>query len=352
MKRLFGIIVMSVLVGAGAFAQTFDYTTVKSDFQGFSSDVAKSLPFATSMGLNWSDAYIGQLLHFGVGVSGGVVAVPWNNLANIVTDLGISSPNALNAIKSSPYSNILGIPLPSAQLEARIGGILLPFDLGIKVGTIPQSAATTWLASQGIDANYHMIGAELRYQLVKEKFIIPEIAVGLGLTHFDGYVSYNTNQPPITLTNFTMPDGSPHTIALSSPILGYQWNTNTLDLNVQVSKTILFLLTPYAGFGVSMGKSYAGGGFSSTVSLDGSPLTQSQIDYYNKLYSQYGQTSPFSTVGNAQPGLYIGADQFVVVPRLYGGMSVNLLFLKVDLTGMYNIASHRVGFTVGSRVQF
>ncbi|HUX22859.1 MAG TPA: hypothetical protein VMW69_16605, partial [Spirochaetia bacterium] len=72
MKKIFGVLALSVLVGTGAFAQTApSFSSVQTSFQSFADDVASSLPYASTIGLNWSWSYIGKLPHFGVGLAGG-----------------------------------------------------------------------------------------------------------------------------------------------------------------------------------------------------------------------------------------------------------------------------------------
>jgi hypothetical protein len=345
---------MSVFIGGGAFAFTppTDLASMKNDFKGFSTDVAKTLPFASTMGLNWSSAYIGKLFHFGVGVSGGAVFVPAQSFIDVMKGFGITAPPAVTKLTTGSYGKFFGIPLPSLQVEARLGGVILPFDVGVKFGTIPSQANLSAILPQGLNANFVMAGVQVRYQLVKEKFLIPQISVGVGGNHFQGTITYDTNLAPFTLSNFQLPDGTSHTLTVTSPALAYLWKTNTLDFQLEVSKTILFIVTPYAGVGVTIGRSYAGGGFSSNIQLDGSTLTQTKIDYYNQLYQKYGQSSPFSGFGTTQPGIYVGSSINNVVPRVFLGVSANLLFLKLDVTGMYNVMTGKLGATVGARAQF
>ena len=47
-------------------------------FQTFATAAASSLPLETSVGLNWSDAYIGQFPHFGIGLTVGAATIPFS----------------------------------------------------------------------------------------------------------------------------------------------------------------------------------------------------------------------------------------------------------------------------------
>ena len=37
--------------------------------------------------------------------------------------------------------------------------------------------------------------------------------------------------------------------------------------------------------------------------------------------------------------------------RLYGGVSVNLFIVKIDVTGMYDLLGGNYGLTLGTRIQ-
>ncbi len=64
MKKLLIMAALVLFVASGAFAQTYSFSTFQSVFQSFASGAASALPLETSVGLNWSDAYIGQFPHF------------------------------------------------------------------------------------------------------------------------------------------------------------------------------------------------------------------------------------------------------------------------------------------------
>ena len=344
MKKILGVIALSVFVGTGAFAQTTTPTfdSVQKAFGDFAGDVASSLPYASTIGLNWSWSYIGKLPHFGVGLAGGAVTIPTKGFSQVTSALGIG--NVLPPEFNNPN---LGLPLPAYVAEARLGGIILPFDLGIKVGFIPQQVNLGALLPQGTSLDFHLYGAQLRYELVKEKFLIPEISVGVGVNHFDGTIGMSAGTGNIPISSVS--DGTnTYNVSLSAPQLFFNWNSNSLDANVQVSKKILLLVTPYIGAGLSYGFSNAGGGLSSKLLINGNPATQTQIDQINQYLNATGQ----QTINFTTAGFKIGQKANGLSARAYAGASLNLWFLKLDVTGMYNIMTGKLGATVGARAQF
>ena len=57
----------------------------------------------------------------------------WTILISFSANLGISANDV-----PSELSDLGGIPIPATAVEARIGGFILPFDIGIKAGYIPE----------------------------------------------------------------------------------------------------------------------------------------------------------------------------------------------------------------------
>ena len=80
MKKIILLIILFCIVGiAGTFAQDempFDLNTMETAFSGFAAGVARALPMASTVGLQWSDAYIGKLPHLGVGAAVGFSSIP------------------------------------------------------------------------------------------------------------------------------------------------------------------------------------------------------------------------------------------------------------------------------------
>ena len=114
-----------------------------------------------------------------------------------------------------------------------------------------------------------------------------------------------------------------------------------------MSKRIL-ILTPYLGIGVAYGISQAGGGLETAVYYNGNPITQADIDSIRNDLATLEYTLPEISA----TGILVdyGASGFAF--RAFGGLSVNLWFLWVDLGGMYNIGTGSLGASINARVQF
>jgi len=334
MKKLLIIVALAVLVASGVFAQNYTFSQFQSAFQSFASGAASSLPLEASVGLNWSDAYIGQFPHFGLGLSIGAATIPYSAIDKAVTTFGGSIPSNLSFLKS------LGIPVPAYTFDLRIGGFVWPFDIGFKFGYLPPNALS---AFSNISVDYLLVGGDVRYALVKNQGFVPGISVGLGYTYMRG----NVFVPGVLNGNINVQNvsfgGSTHTLGFTNPSLNMFWNSNVIDAKIQVSES-LFIITPYLGLGVSYGISNAGGGMQSQMTVDGNPVTQSQIDQIN------GAFGTNFTLQNPGFGVNAGANGFAT--RAFGGFSLNLFILKLGFGAEYEFLSGSIAGMINARLQF
>jgi hypothetical protein len=337
------------LVAFGAFAQTtppFDFATIQSDFNNFAQAVANSLPYNASIGLNWADAYIGSLFalppHLGIGITVGATTIPYDAIEPILTTLGTDlGPDMAFAKK-------VGFPIPGYTIDARVGGIILPFDVGVKLGVIEPGMLEK--LKVGFDANYLLAGADIRLALIQGDIL--RMSVGAGYSFMRGMIGLPGLLGGDQSTQITVPDPANPTqnvnysLVLSDPNLNLNWQTNVIDIKAQAS-LFLLIFTPYIGVDASYGNSSAGGGLSSTLTMKdqfGNPvdLTQQQIDYLatQGITFQKDQGFTFDATGKSGWALTV-----------FGGASLNLLILRLDLGVSYNLTSGSYGATVNVRAQ-
>ena len=145
MKRTLVVLLMCALLAPMAFSQTFDFATFESGFNDFAASVAGGLAFNSTIGQHWSDAYIGQLPHLGFGVTAGLTTIPRESADFVFDTLGVDV---------SQYEQYIsyGLPIPGYTADVRLGGIIFPFDAGIKVGVLPPEAQA--LLPDGFSIDY------------------------------------------------------------------------------------------------------------------------------------------------------------------------------------------------------
>ncbi len=341
MKRILCTIIV-FLVAIGAFAAPIDYSEFKDSFATFAEDAANSLPFNALIGLNWSDAYIGQFPHLGFGLTLGMTTIPADAITDLLTRLGTTLPSDADIIDK------IGFPIPSYTAEIRIGGFSLPFDVGFKLGWIPKSFSENLTDSFSVD--YLLVGGEVRYALVQEKGPLPDVSVGLGYSYMKGKVLvdgiYSGN---IFLAN--VPGVIPgDTLSISNPALNFEWGTSVIDLKVQVSKKIL-IITPFIGLGASYGASSVDGGLTSQLLYNGVPINQAQINQIIQAFELAGQDVPDELKEGTGVVIHAKSPSGWAV-RTFGGIGFNLFILKLDLCGLYNFTSGSYGLTLNGRIQF
>ena len=335
MKR-FILIAMIALAAAGAWAQNL--ATFQSGFQTFAVDMAATLSYNATVGNNWSDAYIGKLPHFGVGLALGLTAVPADSLSALFVSMGETLPAELEKV---------GLPIPAAALSIKLGGIILPFDIGVKAMILPPEA-TSALSAQGIAADYKLFGGNLRVGLVKEGLLFPDVSFGAGYNRLNGSLSMPLD---IGTQTFTFdadpgPGTENHTVAVQDPNLNMNWTTDSFDFTLQVSKKILFF-RPFAGVGYSLGKSTVNGGLVSTMTYDGAPIGPIELQELKDKLVLAGIDVP----NISADGFLFGAESTAPVLRVYGGLSLDLLILSLDLQGVIVPKTKSLGASAMIRVQ-
>jgi len=323
MKRLAIAFALAGLLGLSAFGQTLDqFKTAVSDF---ANAMAGTIALTSSTGSIWSDSTVGSFPNFGVGLSVGTAFTGSDAADKIFTALGQATPDAFKA---------RGIPIPAMAATFKIGLPFIPADIGIKGMIIPQGVADSLKNLYNVSAQYSSIGAEFRYKVVKERFWVPAVTLGAGLNYQSGTLVYQasgTNQ-------LTYPG---YTIAYTNPAVKLGWTSLTFDSNVQVSKDIL-IFTPYAGVGLTFGKSTVDGGVDSTITVTG-PGGLSGLE---SALAAAGQPDPFA----GQTGFMYTATSTTPYVRLYGGVSLNIL-LVLDLQVMYVPATKALGGALTARIQ-
>lgn len=343
MKKILlaGFILVMIIASAPA-QSTAEITQMETAFENFANVTAPALPFYSTIGLQWSDPYIGGFPHFGVGVSMGVIGLPVEGFESILTTLDFALPQELQDFSS------FGLPLPGYAVEGRIGGLILPVDIGVKVATVPPDIEL----DPSTSFDYTMLGFDVRYALIKEGFI--QASVGAGYNSLLGSFSKSDLLGGnITLEETDVQDpynGTQHVLLeLQDPSLAFEFNNQSVDVEGQVALKLLPVLTAYAGGGISYSiYSYVKSGLYTNILYNGNEITEEEADQIQQALEAYGVDIDLSQTGFESSNSI--AD--VWAPRAYAGASINLLFLTGDMSVMYNINSKTWGGQLGVRAQF
>lgn len=328
MKKAYTIILMIAIAAACAYAAP-DLAAFESSFKDFAGDMAGSLDVNSTIGANWSDAYVGSFPHFGLGLTMGATTVRPSTSKDLFASLGESAPSGISSA---------GIPIPAMVGTFKIGLPVLPMDLGFKLGFVPTSMVRSMAGDSGTDFKYLNYGFQLRYALVKQKGLLPNVSVGAAYNHVEGEVTV-----PIGVKQIDV--DSTHYLTLTNPALDLTWKSNTFDFTAQVSKKFL-ILVPYLGGGLTFGKSSVDGGLSADNITPSGGLTFDQMKAYMKAMGYNYIPDDFTSTG-----FNYTADESNPLFRLYGGMSLRLFVIDLDLQGIYLLKSKSFGASLTGRFQ-
>lgn len=188
---MFFIILLGAFATSAVFAQSNPKVVGKSSdisdaFNDFAAANAGRMNSTAGIGLNWSEAYIGELIsyppHYGFGFTLGMNSMKSSVFKDlIVNTLGMPAVDTLFADKHffSAYT-----------IEMRLGGFRdYPFDIGFKVGWLPG------LPLFFGDFKYSNLqaGFDFRYNILS-LWTGFKISWGLGFNYLNGYIeldSYN-----------------------------------------------------------------------------------------------------------------------------------------------------------------
>jgi hypothetical protein len=349
MKRIIRALALGMaLLLIAAVAPAQNLADVAGALNDFTNAMAPVLPVNSTVGSTWSDAYIGQLLaippHLGAGLTAGVTMVPGQFINTLFGVMGVDPATITGIDKLAQY----GLPIPAAAVSARVGGIILPFDVGAKVGFIPEQLDLKALVP-GATFEYLLYGADLRYALLDEKKNFIDLSIGVGYSYLKGLVEIAL---PIGAQSysFTTPGPVNHTLALSEPALHLSWESHAVDITAQVSKQIL-ILTPYIGAGLTIGKPNVKAGLKADLTLDGTPITTAEVESLAADLEAAGIPLP-ANPADLVNGYFFQADiQKGTDLRVYGGASLDLLIVRLDLNLLYSFIGRNFGASAGLRVQ-
>jgi hypothetical protein len=332
MKRSIAVAAIALTIAFGVYSQSLD--TFKTAFEGFAGDMAGTLTVNSTIGSNWSDAYVGAFPHFGVGVAAGAAFISPDTSKTLFDAMGASMPSALSKV---------GIPIPAAVATLKIGLPFLPMDVGIKGGYISPSVGKSLMGSSGGSVDYTNFGIQLRYALVKQSLVLPNVSIGASYNYQKGSVSAPSGLGSQTFNVQT--DKGTTDITASDPAVALGWTSNTVDFTAQVSKKFLFIV-PYLGTGLTVGKSSVTGGVSSTLSSTYSSGTYgSGITGLNNYFAANGGPTI------SDQGFTYSADKTGPIFRIYGGLSFRIIIIDIDAQAMYVPAGKAFGASLTGRVQ-
>lgn len=272
---------------------TTPYTTATKGLNDFSDTLLDVIPNSQTQQNVWSEAWIGKLPHFGFGLNAGAAKLDISSLKNASEALGIN----VSGMRDN-YA------LPTVTADVRIGGFLLPFDLGFTISSLDSSKIGS--LDSAIDPaafNFFTVGGDIRYALLRGRGIFPKLSVGGGFYYTDGGVSVSDSTAKASM----------------------DFKSTTLFLSTQASVKLLCLV-PFVGGRLMITKTNVDW----DANADWSKIYTGSGSEYLANAQQWG-ILPTSFSGGSSSSYFDN-----VRPQLYGGLSVDLLVIDITTSVSYD----------------
>jgi hypothetical protein len=284
---------------------TQPFTVATDSLDEFCEVLRDVIPNSQTQQNVYAEAWIGKLFpgfHFGVGVNAGVTALDITALKEAALALGVDSVSDVNDT----------LVFPTATADIRLGGLILPFDVGVTAMMIDSSKIDALeKAIDPVAFDFFTLGFDLRYALSKGHGFIPKWSVGAGYYYTKGSVSVSNDDAEAAL----------------------DFKSSTVMLNTQISYKLLCLV-PFVGARALVSKTNVDWSVRANWAsiLDNDDLVD--VVKYGILPQTFGD----STSGT---GFY---------PQVYAGLGLDLLFLNFTVSGSYDFVSKIPSAAVSFRI--
>lgn len=319
-------------------------TEIANGLNAFAGNILVAAPQAATQQNVWADAYIGKLFpslppHFGVGISLGGTKMDMTGLKDAATAFeGMINDFVPDSGDSSITDQLKGtvdfgsIPdifvMPTVSIDARIGGIFLPFDIGISammtnpslfsVDLSDPNSLTSMSAPMNFNAfgfngsaDYLTLGIDVRYCVLDGGVILPKVSVGAGYNITKGSFGISSDKSGVDAN------------------MNLSFNTQVIYVQAEVSKSIM-IATVFGGARalVSNTSTSWAWNINGTKSLGVNNLIISGEDS--------GSCNADTTSSTYQDGKW---DFSGVQPQLYAGVGFNFLVFQTSLSVCADIRS-------------
>lgn len=287
------------------------FTVAENGLNDFCDDLADVIPNSQTQQNVYAEAWIGKLFpgfHFGAGVNAGVSALDVSTLKDAALALGVDDVKDINDT----------LVFPTITVDARLGGIILPFDIGVTAMSIDTSKMDS--VDKAIDPvaiDFFTLGADIRYAIFQGGFMRPKWSVGAGFYYTKGGVDVDDDTAKASL----------------------DFKSTTFMVNTQASIKLLCLV-PFIG----------GRALFSKTSVDWKVNANWASIIADEADSYYDGVRDALTWGILPSSFSGSSSGFSVYPQVFGGIGLDLLFLNLTVSGSYDIASKIPSAAVSVRV--
>lgn len=284
---VFSVVCFFFLLISPLYGQTEALDKGKANITEHMNEFSNSLlPVIPNVSLQqgvWPDAYIGKVFpgfppHLGGGVTAGFATVKTTALKDAIKEM----EDALSVKFPTLRETFL---FPTITIDAKVGGLFLPFDIGLSVMKIPRLSLSKLGAPVTVD--FFTVGGSFRYAILQGNVVLPQLSIGLGGYYSKGYINVGATDGSYINTNF---------------------DSKIFFLETQLSKQFLFV-TPFIGLRLA--------------------VSQANVSWDIKAAS-------YTLAGGAS---YDFNKNFAesIQPSLFGGVGFNFLFFQTTLAASFDM---------------
>lgn len=284
---VFSVVCFFFLLISPLYGQTEALDKGKANITEHMNEFSNSLlPVIPNVSLQqgvWPDAYIGKVFpgfppHLGGGVTAGFATVKTTALKDAIKEM----EDALSVKFPTLRETFL---FPTITIDAKVGGLFLPFDIGLSIMKIPHLSLSKLGAPVTVD--FFTVGGSFRYAILQGNVVLPQLSIGLGGYYSKGYINVGATDGSYINTNF---------------------DSKIFFLETQLSKQFLFV-TPFIGLRLA--------------------VSQANVSWDIKAAS-------YTLAGGAS---YDFNKNFAesIQPSLFGGVGFNFLFFQTTLAASFDM---------------
>ena len=299
---------------------TFDTDKICEGLNDFTFSLIKTAPSTVSHQNMWASAYIGQLLdlppHLGGGISMGMAQLKPEGVATVLKEMGLNY-------------DVKNLFLPTLTFDARVGGLLIPFDIGIH-GMMIKNPLEFNIQETFFSIDYGTVGADIRFPLIKQNTVLPNLSLGFGYAYSKGNAGISVQE---------------ETAKVSA---GYE--SQILQASVQVSKKIL-IVEPFAGIRATLSSNKRNWSWN----YDGTKiLSETQCKALEAIPGALDALKKEETFDSGDwSGFEINKDDPNYTAQIFAGVGIDFLFIaQGTLNVSYDVINQIWAGGLSLRVKF
>lgn len=243
-KNILAIAILFICFSVNA-QESVSKDSVTDQIVNFSNTLTSIMPENITALNVWPEAHIGKFFpafppHFGFGISAAGTLIDTSFAKDTFDTLSKLILKDMTNIKLDFECKDIMV-LPTCAINARLGGFLLPFDIGVfGIATIPDLLKKFNFGDFDASVDYFTFGGDIRYAIYEGNIFMPKVSLGVGYFYAQQELNFDINKTKSAIYNDV--EINVNINANANLLL----KTHTFFAQMQISKKIL-IITPFIG---------------------------------------------------------------------------------------------------------